>query len=456
MTQSQKGVRGSHQSRHRKGAVKLRCRARSTAPLRPRLGGILSELIAAAALVAGVAAGAESPPGPAAAPPAPWPPAFFTGSVGRVRDIDGDSFTFACEDRRVVKVRLIDADVEPMGEAGRASATAVASGLLQAQPFWVFPCGQAGSDVWADVWTSKGWLSEVLIRAGYARRRAGAEGIVQGLGPCAVAAASGGHPPPDAPAFAAVSCTALEGGALEADQGGRKVRVRLFDCTSADLDPAQQAAARDAAARILAEGPVWVLPCMPARPGGQGEALVRIWTRQGWLSEALLKGGLAKRCDGSAQAAQAAVARPGDSATTPKTPAPAKGPAAKSADITWREVPVTKAPYRPNMGAQLSGLFIGKELTPMSCRSLPFAITSGMCRITWNLQPWRVGSPVSTSLLRYDERYTVPTTSMTVVSFKGTSGSQILRLPPGQYWFSINGSTEVSIKVEEKAEPEAK
>jgi hypothetical protein len=138
-----------------------------------RLAPALILVLAARALAAGGDPGQDGPP--------PAAPAFYSVAISRIRNIAGDSFEFEREDRKIVKARLHDADCAVLGGSAIASAKAVATNLLEAQPVWIFPCGQVktseGSELWVCVWTAKGWLGDLLIRAGYARRRAGPEGV---------------------------------------------------------------------------------------------------------------------------------------------------------------------------------------------------------------------------------------------------------------------------------------
>ena len=392
--------------------------------------------LASAALPAG------APPGAAAAPPAPASPAspaFSTGSISRIRSIAGDAFSFECDDRRIVTVRLAPADCRAAGAGAVESATAVATGLLQTGPVWVFPCGQAkgasGDEVWADVWTAKGWLSDILIRAGYAKRRAEADAaaLTPLEKPCA---SSTGLPLPPAPAFAAASCASTEGDVLQVVHKGRMLTLYLTDVTCQGLDSAKRDAATATATRMLQAGPFWVFPC-PAMKGAGPDCLrARVWTQRGWLSDALLQEGSAKRAEEGdprgtpAAASPAAAATPGPAAA-PQPPAAADHAKPGSNQVKWREIQVSAT-----------------NVQPMSCQSSHFRIEVPQWRLSWNLTPWRVGSPTSLSVCRVVETVASGGTSMHVGSFRGLSGSTIIRAQPGTFWVQITGSGKLDIKVE--------
>ena len=379
---------------------------------------------------------------PAAGPVTLAKPAMFTASVSRVRNIEGDTFAFERDDRKVLKVRLFDANCEGLGTTARDQAKAVATNLLQASPVWILPVGQAtgaaGDELWAHVWTPKGWLSESLIKGGCALRRADLAGVT--LAPADAAATTSTGTPPDPPAFACTGATVLDGDTFEIDSGGRKIRARLFDVTCQDLDAAQRDAAKAAAARLLGPEAVWVFPASTRVPGPKEEMRVRIWTKEGWLSEILVKEGKAKRYDDPIKASVAAAAPPvkkPDAEAQPADTKPAdKKPGGKGPkEIKWREVPISKA-------AGVAGDIF-------SCKSNSFKVTSPVWRISWDCKPVRINGPVSLTLCRLDEKWQGITMSSTHVdSFVGASGQRIVRSQPGDYWIQLVGSTDLNIKVE--------
>lgn len=390
----------------------------------------------------------------AAEPPPPGAPAVYAGSVSRIRGIEGDSFAFEQADGKTVRIRLLDADCEGMGQSARENAKSLATNLLQTKPVWILPCGKAkgptGDEVYALVWTEKGFLSEVMIKGACAQRRAALSTLT--LDPVEASADAGKGPVPEAPAFAAGGLTVIEGDTFEFEQAGRKVQARLYDVSSQDVEADQREAAKATATRLL-EGTVWVFPCMPRR-NVPGEVLpVRIWTREGWLCEALVKAGQAKRIADPLKAAVAAGAapkpdaakKPDTAAKPPATPEPVK-------EVKWRVVPVSKG-AAPGGGAASSmmgtGGTTGQEV--FSCRSTDFQIKSTEWRISWDIKPTRNGSAVSVSIWRVDDTGSVRLSSTHVGSFTGTQGARVIKgLRPGKYWIKIAGSAELGVKVEER------
>jgi len=258
--------------------------------------GVVRMIRAAAALAAALtgtlltaAAGAAEP---AAGPSPPAAPAFFTVSIGRIHNIQADSFEFQRGDLKRVRVQLAGADCSKMPERIRGMAQTITRNLIQAEPVWVFPVGRpkgSTDQVWAHVWTRKGWLAEVLIRADYAMRRGDLDPA--SLDPPDPAGTANQGPPPVAPAFAAASCKPVDGETYNVVRGGVTVRVQLFDVTCADSGTS--AVTVGAAETCIAGGPVWVFPCDPQQRGAATRA--RIWTAGGWVSAALLARGLAQR-----------------------------------------------------------------------------------------------------------------------------------------------------------------
>jgi len=378
-------------------------------------------------------------PAAAPAPPLPAPPAFHTGSIGRISEIAGDSFVFTGEGRKKVRVRLAHANCAPLGKTAETNATIVAKNILETEPVWVFPCGKAKGtpedEIWACVWTSKGWLAEVLIRAGYAQRRTALDpaALEPAAAPCSPAP---GCPGPCQPAFAAASCAVSEGDAFDTEHAGRKYKVQLADVTCQGLEESQREAAKAEAARLLAAGPVWVLPCSVRRGAGQDEACALVWTQGGWLSDALIKAGLAKpgQADKPATPGPAGGVKPptpGPGSTTPPAPPPKPDSPKPGDQMKWREVPLRKT----------GGMV-------MSCRSGRFKIDVPEWRVSWNLKPWRTNSPVSFTICRVDENVVSGGVSTHVASFAGQSGSTYVRAQPGTCWIQVTGSPELVVKVE--------
>jgi len=150
-------------------------RVRSYARSRGLWLGLLATFTASLTLVgpavhACFAAGDDPPPIPAA-------PAFYTASLSRIQSIGPAEFGFEDDAGHRILIRLASADCSKVYERQQGLATTVMKSALQAEPVWVFPWGaEKGGEVpvvHAHVWTSKGWLAERLIKAGYAMRREG-------------------------------------------------------------------------------------------------------------------------------------------------------------------------------------------------------------------------------------------------------------------------------------------
>ena len=258
--------------------------------------GVLSIIRAAAALAAALTGtlltAAADAAEPAAGPPSPAAPAFFTVSIGHIRNIQADSFEFQRGDLKRVRVQLAGADCSKMPERIRGMAQTITRSLIEAEPLWVFPLGRpkgTTDQVWAHVWTRKGWLAEVLIRADYAMRRGDLDPA--SLDPPDPTGTTTKGPPPVAPAFAATSCKPVDGEAYNVVRGGATVRVQLFDV--ACPDSGTSAVTVGAAETCIAGGPVWVFPCGSQKRGAATRG--RIWTAGGWVSAALLARDLAQR-----------------------------------------------------------------------------------------------------------------------------------------------------------------
>ena len=430
------------------GTTLSRGRMRPAAALMPLMAGAL-------VLVGAWCAAAPAQTTEAAVPA---PPAFYTQSIGRISDIQGDSFRFAAGEGRMVRIRLMDADCQPLGEATTQQAAAVATNLLQASPVWVFPIGQTkagGTDeIWADVWTDKGWLSQVLIRAGYAQKRT--EPTPSSLSPADAAGTSNKGPAPAAPAFVAAACTLQSGNTFEIDQGGKKVNARLFDTTCEGLSDAQRSDANATASQLFAKGGVWVFPCAPIRDA-KTSVPVRIWTAEGWLSDILVKAGQAQRGE--------AVEKPAADATAQAAPAPKPQPVRKPPEkpaepaVDWQPISVTLAKHKRSSSA---GSMWSREIrtgegdlgamdnTSAALESNIFKITSGVWRLAWetkgekahlNVTVFRCGgkSPDSPSKVG----------SSQVATYAATSGAPVLRTTPGSYWVRFMGAANVTVKAEE-------
>lgn len=393
--------------------------------------------------------------------PAPASPAFYTQSPSCVREVAGDSFLFVCDGGREVRVRLFDADCSALDEAARAQAKAVAARLLEEDLFWVFPVGQtkAGAvvEVWADVWTSKGWLSQVLLRAGYARPQSGPAN--QALSPFDAAGTSNKGPPPPSPAIF-TTAKSVSGDTFEVQDGGKKFPIRLFDARLEGLEAAKANEASATAARLLGSDGAWIFPCGPQPTDGKTSWPVRIWTREGWLSDVLVKAGQAVR-GGPAEKALAAKADKKPDAARKSAgedkPAPEKKAKAEKkpaeAVVSWVPLPVKMAamPAGQNpMVRKYSRGYAGNgtgDSNDMDCE--PFKIASGVWRISWEAKAadkyTRVGVQVSKC-----QSADAPNkkSAQQVASFSSATGVQVLTTGPGAYWIKISGVSEATVKVE--------
>jgi endonuclease YncB( thermonuclease family) len=412
----------------------------------------LPAMIATMALVTAAATADDVAPPPA--------PAFYTQKDSRISDIKGDSFAFKADDGKAMRVRLIDADVEPLGDAARSQAQAVAEKLIGDGPVWVFPVGrsQNAAEVWGDVWTPKGWLSQVLIKAGYAQHRA--EPAVASLAAFDGAGTSNKGPAPEAPAFLATSAKAVTGDTFEIENGARKLKMRLFDAACE-----AGGSGTETATRLLAKGPVWVFPCGQQPLDAKLDWPARVWTAEGWLSDALIKAGQAKRQD--APEKQVAAAKP--EAAAPKA-VPAKHEHPAETTIEWKQIPVTltksagassavqNAMSYANKGGGGGG-YGNYAASGNSAESDVFKVSSGMWRVQWEAKlPEGRTARVTVQVLHCGVNKpdaTAKTPSTQVFSSGDAVGGTVLRTMPGNYWIKVIGSTEVNAKVEEAVQKTA-
>ncbi len=373
----------------------------------------------------GLARAAEAPP--------PAAPAYCTERPSNARKISGDALELGCTDFTYVPVRLRDAVCAPLGEAKAASARHVARELIEAEPFWVFPCGQdAEGTRLVRVWTKKGWLGEVLLAAHLARRPPPAPMVAA---PEAKAPFDGGRStPPRAPAFAARLEEAGE--AFQATQaGGATVPVTLFDA-----EVAGSAAA--VLAKAAPDATVWVFPTGPAKPGAPQP--VRVWTGEGFLADLLVAAGAARYRE---DPAKAGVEGSADAAGTTKTSVRLRPPREKEPTgpdrFDWQPVSVVA---RPNTTQWVVGWVAVSDKTVLS---EVFEITQPLCRMTWNQAPCRPGFRVSGGVYAVSEKSPDATAGKAVETFKGESGSRYLRIPPGRYFIRISGSVELNVTLEQ-------
>ncbi len=379
------------------------------------------------------AAGAAGPAAPAPEPAPPAPPAVHTRFLSRITAIQGDSFTYNTG-RETVRIRLADADSSELDPVRLEQAAVLATQLLQEEPVWMFPCGamKAGTEVKARVWTRKGWLSEVLIKAGLAKRTAGAPAGAFDPAPEATQPPETPVPPP--PAFAARIEELVAGDTFQVTHEGRPVRLRLYDVTC----EAGSDRAKEVAAQAMGTEPVWIFPSSQRKLNADEDLPVRIWTARGWLADILAAASAAQRYPDPDKALQERLAGP--SGRPEPAPAPAPGPrsAPPAPKIVWRQVTITAA-----------------KSDLLSVESDPFEIPAAEWRIAWNLKTVRKGGQVNIVIFQVDPEWATAISHTVVCSFKGAAGSGVVRYPPGKFWIRITGTTELNVKVEyaEAAEP---
>ncbi|MBL7140977.1 MAG: hypothetical protein ISS74_08715 [Planctomycetes bacterium] len=424
-------------------------------------------LAAEAEAAAGTAGRAPTPPPqpipptpPEVAPPAsppdlplPAPPAFYTVSIGRIPTIGPDWFEFRDDAGQLLRVVLADADSSQVHDRLHGHAETVAVSLLREDPVWVFPTGaEKGSadplTLYARVWTHKGWLGEVLIRAGYALRRE--EVPPNTLGPVPPIAAPKGAPPAPADgAFASPVLKPAGGAAFEVHRQGKPVQVRLFDVTGRpDANPAAVALVAE---RSTTAGPAWVFPCGMPKPG---EPLpVRVWTSHGWLDTMLVQE--------NAAVALADPYKPPAPPASPATPAekPKPDPPPAKPDPAQKPLPGPAKPDPPKDPEPAEGDIVWTPVT-LTAKTIAtggmqgvetdvFEVPYGAIRMTWDCEPGRVGSIVILNLYRVDDQWQTRVSSHHVQTMKGQQGARALRVTPGRYWLKLSCTADLEgVKVE--------
>ena len=370
----------------------------------------------------------------AAATTPPPGPAFYTVAISRLKIVEPDTFEISRGNLKAITVHLADATCEGIDKTKREQAMALVTQFLEGEPFWVFPCGleKEGTNVWrALVWTKKGWLSEVLVKALLATRR---PDPFEGAAVPADKTTYDRLPPgPCEPAFQGVVRQMVDGNTLEVLRDGRTIKVRLFDvgCEGSAED------AKSLATKLVGTDPVWIFPSSQRRLAA-GEAMpVRVWTKEGWLSQAMVKGGLAKvfpdpdKTDAAPAATVAAKTDPTPAAKPPKA-APAPKTTTNTQGFVWREVPVGMGTSKDNL----------------QCESAVFKVTSQEWRLTWTAPPVRAGAAVILTIYRVDSQWQSKISSTVAAGFTAASGQQIIHSPPGDYWIRCTQSTKLNAKVE--------
>jgi len=367
------------------------------------------------------AAGAASPPAP---------PAVCTTYLSAVTKIQGDSFHFEWQGRTMT-IRLRDADSSDLDPPRRQSAVFLAAQLLEAEPFWIFPCAplKADTEVLARVWTKKGWLSEILIKSNLAKRRSDVAAVTFPPAEAPSAAAPADVPPPPPPAFAAPIQKIVAGDTFEVQQEGKTVRIRLYDAACAgDTDRA-----KELAAQTLGTGPVWIFPSSQRKLDAGDDLPVRIWTARGWLADVLVAASAARHYPDPDKALEERTEKKAATpAQPPSQPAEEKSGSSTPPKVVWREVPVTVA-----------------KSSTHSIETAVFTIPSSEWRLSWDLKRVMQHAAILVNVCYVDPRYSEVKRSMKpAASFTADRGSTLIRHKPGQYYLRIAGAKGLNVKVE--------
>jgi len=393
-------------------------------------GGSRAALVLATVLLVVVSlAGARRAEAAGAASPPP-PPAVYTTHLSAVTKIQGDSFHFEWEGRTMT-IRLRDADSSDLDPPRRQSAASLAAQLLEAEPFWIFPCAplKADTEARARVWTKKGWLSEILIKSNLAKRRSDVAAVTFTPAEAPSAAAPADVPPPPPPAFAAPIQQIVAGDTFEVQREGKPVRLRLYDAAcEGDADRA-----KELAAQTLGTGPVWIFPSSQRKLDAGDDLPVRIWTARGWLADVLV-------------AASAARFHPDpDKALEERLPAP---------PLQERAKPASAA--EPKSGDTMIAKFVWHRVSVTAARQSThsivtdvFMIPSSELRISWDLDRVMKRLPIQVNVFYVDPEFSeVQRSTKPMGSYRSDRGSTIIHHRPGQYYLHIEGAKELNVKVE--------
>ena len=395
-------------------------------------GGSRAAMVLATVLFVVISlAGARCAEAAGAAIPPP-PPAVYTTYLAAVTKTQGDSFQFEWEGQKTI-IRLQDADSSDLDPARRQSAAFLAAQLLEAEPFWIFPCAplKAGApgEVRARVWTQKGWLSEILIKSNLAKRRSDVAAVTFPPAEAPSAAAPADVPPPPPPAFATPIQRIVAGDTFEVPREGKTVRLRLYDAAcegGADR-------AKELAAQTLGTGPVWIFPSSQRKLDAGDDLPVRIWTARGWLADVLVAASAARHYPDPDKALEERTEKKAATpAQPPSQPAEEKSGSSTPPKVVWREVPVTVA-----------------KSSTHSIETAVFTIPSSEWRLSWDLKRVMQHAAILVNVCYVDPRYSEVKRSMKpAASFTADRGSTLIRHKPGQYYLRIAGAKGLNVKVE--------
>lgn len=129
-------------------------------------------------------------------------------------------------------------------------------------------------------------------------RRAGAAGIVGVAAMGIVLALGASEPtrPPARPAAVVNASDVLDGDSFVVTTGRATIEMRLYDVDCPEYDTTAGERAKALTRRLILGQRVWVFPAGRRPYGVRGRRLVRVWLPEGgWLADALLRAGLARR-----------------------------------------------------------------------------------------------------------------------------------------------------------------
>ncbi len=390
----------------------------------PHIGWFVAGAASLVVLAAPAARGAED------SGPFPPSPAVYTARVSSVGEIYGDRFRFT-PGLETMTIRLADATCDSLEDDRARRAASLATDLLRDEAFWIFPRAplKAGAEVPARVWTRKGWLSEVLIKAHLGLRAPSVPTASAEVGEASLFASKRTPGAPFAPAFRATLKRVLATDRYELDRNGRPMGVRLFDAEAAGTNA--EAAIRE----TVGDGPVWVFPSSQRSFKPDQNLPVRIWTAKGWLSDVLIARGKAKRFR-DPDLAQLEV----DPPKADPTPQPTRRPPGQKYDVDWVWEPVSVS--------------TAKSATH-GCESSVFTIPAGTeWRLAWDLKRSLSAVAVIVNVLWIDEGLSeVSRAGKNVRTFARDRGVEVIRHRPDRacrFYVRVSGASDLNIRIDYK------
>ena len=170
------------------------------------------------------------------------------------------------------------------------------------------------------------------------------------LVPRHASAAKASVPPPSPPAFRARVVDLMDGDSFQVVCEGGTVEVRLFDVNCPELDEPGGERAKSLTRQMTLGRSVWVFPSGKRPKDAHNRLLVRVWTPKGWLSDVLLRMGVAERYVDPDKPSAGLVGKPTaqapskarDPGTEPESGGEPSGVEAKSGAATDPAVFITK------------------------------------------------------------------------------------------------------------------